>query len=119
MKNRPPLPIIAVAVAYLLYLIWQLVTDFVPVIAGRFGVSVILFYFIFRGSRVAGYILALLCVVSAMPLLVGAIASINGNLKGAITLTVFASPLLALAAYVLFSPKVRAFQRNAAALKKS
>ena len=118
MKNRPPLPIVAVALAYFLYLIWQMVTDFMPVTAGRFAVSAVLFFFVFKGSRIAGNILACLCVVSAALFLVGAVASLKENVKGAIVLTVFAAPLLAFAAYVFFSPRVREFQRNAAALKK-
>ncbi|SDU91394.1 hypothetical protein [Pseudomonas mucidolens] len=119
MKNRPPLPIVAVAIAYFFYLVWQMVTEFMPVTAGRFAVSVALFFFVFRGSRAAGNTLAFLCAVSAVMLLVSTVASIKENVKEAIALTVFAVSLLAFAAYVFFSPKVRAFQRNAVVLQKS
>lgn len=119
MKNRPPLPIVVVAVAYFIYLVWQMVTDFIPVTAGRFVISAILFFFVFRGSRVAGNILAFLCAVSAVMLLVAAVASIKGNVNSAIVITVFACSLLAFAAYVFVNPTVRAFQRSASVLKKS
>ena len=119
MKNRPPLLIVAAAGVYLLYLVWQMATDFLPVTAGRFLISVVLFFFVFRGSRVAGNILAFLSAASAALLLVAALASFKEDVKDAITLTVFAAPLLAFAAYVFFSPKVRAFQRGATALRKA
>ncbi|WP_426180408.1 hypothetical protein [Pseudomonas sp. TWRC1-2] len=119
MKNRPPLPIVAVAGAYFFYLAWQLVTDFMPATAGRFAVAAVLFFFVFRGSRVASNILAALCALSAVLFLVTAVASMKENIKSAVVLTVIAAPLLAFAAYLFLNSKVRAFQRNAATLKKS
>lgn len=119
MKNRPPLLIVAAAGVYLLYLVWQMVTDFMPVTGGRFLISVVLFFFVFRGSRVAGNILAFLSAASAAVLLVAAVAIFKDDAENAIGFTVFASLLLAFAAYVFFSPKVRVFQSSATALRKS
>ncbi|AVD82662.1 hypothetical protein C4Q28_11120 [Pseudomonas sp. SWI6] len=119
MKNRPPLLIVAAAGVYLLYLIWQMITDFMPVTAGRFLIAVVLFFFVFRGSRVAGNILAFLSAASGAVLLVAGAASAKENATNAIALTVFVAPLLVFAAYLVFSPKVRAFQRSATALRQS
>ncbi|WP_454846095.1 hypothetical protein [Pseudomonas farris] len=113
MKKRPPLLIVAVAGAYFLYLAWRLVTDFMPVTAGRFVISIVLFFFVFRGSRAAGNILAFLSALTALLLLVAAVSSFSANVKGAVVFTAFAGLLLAFAAYVFLSPKVLAFQRSA------
>lgn len=110
MKQRPPILLIAVAVAYLGYLLTMLIVDFTPVIAGRFALSALLFLFVLRGSRVAGNIAAFLCALSALVLLVAAVATFSTNAIGAVMFTVIAGLLLLFAAYLFFSPVVRAFQ---------
>jgi hypothetical protein len=113
MKRRPPLLLILAAFAYLAYLAWQLINDFTPVVAGRLALSLVLFFFVFRGSRVAGNILAILCTISAVILLVAAVATFTANTLGAILFTMIASLLAAFAAYLFFSPAIRAFQGKA------
>ena len=113
MKSKPPILLVIAAVAYLGYLAWQLLIDFTPVVAGRLALSAILFLFVFRGSRIAGNILAVLCAISALVLLVAAIATFTVNVVGAVLFTVIAGLLLAFSAYLFFSPAVRAFQGKA------
>jgi hypothetical protein len=113
MKSRPPVLLIVAAVAYLAYLAWQLVVDFTPVVAGRFALSAVLFFFVFRGSRSAGNILAVLCAISALVLLVAAVATFTSNAVGAVLFTVIAGLLLAFSAYLFFSPAMRTFQGKA------
>jgi len=110
MKIKPPLLLVVAAVVYLAYLAWMLVADFTPVVAGRFAISVLLFFFVFRGSRVAGNILAILCALSALVLLVAAVATFSTATLGAVLFTIIAGLLAAFAAYLFFSPAVRAFQ---------
>lgn len=113
MKNRAPLPLILVAVAYLSYLAWQLIVDFTPTVAGRAALSGVLFFFVLRGSRIAGNLLAFFCALSALMLLMAAVSSFTTNTKGAVMFTLIAGLLLAFVSYVFFSPAVRAFQEKA------
>lgn len=108
--KKPPIALVISAVAYLGYLGVQLALDFTPVIAGRLAVSVILFFFVLRGSRIAGNILAVLCGLSALVLLVAAIATFSANAMEAIAFTVIAGLLALFAGYLFFSPAVRSFQ---------
>lgn len=110
MKSKPPLLLVIVAILYLAYLAWMLVVDFTPVVAGRLVISALLFFFVFRGSRVAGNILAILCALSALVLLVAAVATFSTGALGAVLFTVIAGLLAAFAAYLFFSPAVRVFQ---------
>lgn len=110
MKRKPPLLLVIAAVAYLAYLAWMLIVDFSTVVAGRLAISAILFFFVFRGSRVAGNILAILCGLSALVLLVAAIATFSKATLGAVLFTLIAGLLVAFAAYLFFSPAVRTFQ---------
>ena len=110
MKRKPPILLIIVAVAYLAYLAWMLSVNFTPIIAGRFAISAILFVFVFRGSRLAGNILGILFGLSALVLLVAAIATFNKSAIGAALFTLIAGLLGAFAAYLFFSPAIRAFQ---------
>lgn len=113
MKIRAPLPLVLVAVAYLSYLAWQLIVDFTPTVAGRAALTGVLFFFVFRGSRVAGNLLAIFCALSALMLLMAAVPAFTTNTKGAVVFTLIAGLLLAFASYVFFSPAVRAFQAKA------
>ena len=114
MNRRPPALLIVAAVVYLGYLGWELAVNFTPVVAGRFALSALLFFFVLRGSRVGGNVLAILCAISALALLVAAIAAFNANALGAILFTVMAGLLLAFAAYLFFGSAVRSFQGEAA-----
>ena len=111
--KRPPLLLAVFAIAYLAFIAWQIAADFQPVILGRLAVTLVLFFFVFRGNRVAGNILAVLCSITALVLLVAAIATFTANALGALLLTVIAGLLLAFAAHLFFSPAVREFQGKA------
>ena len=111
--KKPPVALIVAAVAYLGYLAVLLALDFTPVVAGRLAISAILFFFVLRGSRVAGNILAVLCGLSALALLVAAVATFSANPMGAITFTVIAGFLAVFAGYLFLSPAVRSFQGKA------
>ena len=113
LMKKTPMAIVIAAVAYLGYLAVQLALDFTPVIAGRLAISVILFFFVLRGSRIAGNILAVLCGLSALVLSAAAIARYSANAAEAITFTVIAGLLAAFAGYLFFSPAVRTFQGKA------
>jgi hypothetical protein len=111
--KKPPVLLAVFAIAYLAFLVWQIAADYKPVLLGRLAVTLVLFFFVFRGSRIAGNILAVLCCISALVLLVAAIATFNANATSAILLTVTAGLLLAFAAYLFFSGSVRKFQGKA------
>ena len=111
--NRPPWVLIIATVGYVGYLVVLLVLDFTPVVAGRLGISLVLFFFVLRGSRIAGNILAVLCGLSALVLLVAAGATFSANAAGAIMFTIIAGLLGLFAGYLFFSPAIRAFQAKA------
>lgn len=111
--KKPPLLLAIFAVAYLAFLAWQIAADFQPIVLGRLVVALILFFFVFRGSRVAGNILAVLCAISALIALVAAIATFSANALSGALLTITAGLLLMFAAYLFFSSAVRAFQGKA------
>ena len=115
MKSRPPLLLAIAAAAYLAYLVFLLATDFKPVVAGRFVFSAVLLFFVLRGSRIAGNIMAILCAISALILLVAAVATFQTNAQGAVIFTVIAGLLLAFSAYLFFGPSIRTFQGKARA----
>ena len=110
MKGKPPVPIVVVAILYMVYLVWSLIADFRVPVAGRLVLSGILFFFVLRGSRIAGNLLAVLCAISAAMAIVFAIAVVGRNLYGAILACGFAVPLLAFAWYLFSNPDVRRFQ---------
>ena len=110
MKVKPPVLLILVVVAYLAYLAFLLITGFTPIVAGRFALSVLLFFFVLRGSRTAGNVLALLSTISAIVLLIAALATFSTNYLAAVVFAIIAALLLAFSAYLFFSPSVRAFQ---------
>ena len=111
--KRPPLLLALFAIAYLVFIAWQIYAAYQPVLLGRLGVTLLLFFFVFRGSRVAGNILAILCAITALVLLVAAIATFNANTISAVLLSIAAGLLLAFSAYLFFGPAVRAFQGKA------
>ncbi len=115
MENKPPILLVGFAAAYLAYELWVLIPDFTLAAAVRLVLTVVLFFFVFRGSRIAGNILAIITAITALMPLVAAVAIFGTNLQASAVLTVFAGLLLALAAY-FFSPDVRAFQRRASAV---
>ena len=114
MKARPPILLTVAVLAYLAYLGFMLIVDFTPTIAGRFALSVLLIFFVLRGSRIAGNILAILCALSALILLVAAVATIVSATTAAIAFTVIAGLLIAFCFYLFRSPAIRAFQTKAA-----
>lgn len=111
-ENRPPLPLMLVAVGYLVYLAWKLVVDFSPEVLVRFGLSVILFFFVFQGSRLAGNILAMLCTISAILSLVVAFTIFTTNTHKAVIFSIIATLLLAFSVYLVFNPAIRMFQKK-------
>ena len=115
MFKNPPLPLILAAVLYLGYEAWSLTVTPTGVAAGRLALSAVLFFFVLRGSQVAARIMAVLASLSALILLVAAIATFTRNPSGAIVFTVIAGLLILFAVYVWVSPKVRAFQERASA----
>jgi hypothetical protein len=117
--KKPPLALIIAAVAYLGYLAVLLALDFTPIVAGRLAVSAILFFFVLRGSRIAGNILAVLCGLSALVLLVAAVATFSTNAMSSVAFTVIAGLLAAFAGYLFFSPAVRVFQSKALPVSSS
>lgn len=80
----------------------------VPVI--RFGLTVLLAYFVYRGSLVARVIFAVLCVTAALMVLYYSAIAISGiNLEGTAVLVLLAGYYL-LAAWAVFgSAPIRAF----------
>ncbi len=106
----PPIPLISVPAAYLIHLAAKLVIDFDPTVAGRLALSTILVIFVLKGSRIAGGIMGVLCALSALVLLVAAIATFAVNAQAAVIFTLLAGLIGAFAAYLFFSPSVRAFQ---------
>jgi hypothetical protein len=115
MFKNPPLPLILAAVVYLGYETWSLAVTPTGVAAGRLALSAVLFLFVLRGSRVAARIMAVLTSLSALILLVAAIATFTRNPTGAIVFTIIAGLLALFAVYVCVNPKVRAFQERASA----
>src|SRR4051794_15457483 len=83
MKHKPPVLLVFAVASYVAYLVWMLLVDFKPVVAGRLIASAVLFIFVFRGSRVAGNLLAILCGLSALLLLVTAVATFGASAMGA------------------------------------
>jgi hypothetical protein len=111
--KRPPVLLAVATISYLAYLAWLLISDFTPVVAGRLGLSAVLIFFVLRGSRVAGNILAVLCALSSLVLLVAAVATFSANALGAVVFTLISGLLAAFSAYLFFSPTIRAFQGKA------
>ena len=110
MKPKPPLPLVVISSAYLLYLAWMTATQFSPVVAGRLAISAILIFLVLRGSRAAGNILAVLCAISGVVLVIAAVATISSNPTAAVIFVVMAAFTFAFASYLYFSTAVRAFQ---------
>lgn len=108
--KKPPLLLTVFAIAYLAFIAWQIAADYRPVLLGRLAVTLVLFFFVFRGSRVAGNILAILCAITALVLFVAAIATFSTNTSSAVLLTITAGLLIAFSAYLFFSPAIRKFQ---------
>lgn len=117
--KRPPFLLALFAFAYLAFITWQICAAFEPVLLGRLAVTLVLFFFVFRGSRVAGNILAILCAITALLLLVAAITTFNANTISASLLTIIAALLLAFSAYLFFSSSVRKFQGKALPITSS
>lgn len=110
--KKPPLPLSLYLISYLAFLAWQLYAAYRPILLGRLVVTLVLFFFVARGSRVAGNILAILFFMGALMLLVNAIAIFNVNAINALWATIAAGLFLMFSAYLFFSPAVRAFQRK-------
>ncbi|MFC4728956.1 hypothetical protein [Coralloluteibacterium thermophilus] len=110
LEDKPPLILVVAAVAYMAYLAWLLMVNFAPVVLGRFALSGLLFFFVLRGSRVAGNILAVLCGLSALIILADIIAVFPVSPGAAAQFGIIAGLLAAFSAYLFFSPGVRAFQ---------
>ena len=113
MKIKPPFPVIGVTVAYLASELWELATEPSFTVAIRLSLSVLLFYFVLRGSRVAGNILAVLCLLSVPICIYAAVAFWRYLPKEASLFALASVFLLAFAAYMFFSPAVRRFQLQA------
>jgi len=116
MFKNPPLPLILAAVLYLGYEAWSLSVTPTAVAAGRLALSALLFFFVLRGSRIAARIMSILTGLSALILLVAAVATFRVNAAGASAFTVMAGLLALFAVYVWTSPKIRDFQDRASGL---
>jgi hypothetical protein len=108
--KKPPVTLIVAAVLYFGYLAVTLALDFSGGVLGRLLVAAALFYFVFRGSRVAGNILAFLSAISAIVLLVAAVATFTANPYGAAILVAIVFPLGLFSWFLAFSRSMRAFQ---------
>ena len=112
MKLKPPLLLVVVLCAYLAYLLWLTVTQFSPVVGGRLAISALLVFFVLRGSRTAGTILAVLCGISGLILVVAAIATFNSNPTESVVFCIVAGLTFTFSSYLLFSKAVRQFQTS-------
>ncbi len=108
--KKPPLALIIATVLYLGYLAILLILNLSPIVAGRLVFSIVLFFFVLRGNRIAGNILATLCSLSSLILLIAAIATISNNTMGGVLFTIIAGLLALFASYLFFSSEIRAFQ---------
>jgi len=111
--KKPPVTLVVATVLYFGYLAITLAIDLSGVVLGRFVVAAVLFYFVFRGSRVAGNILAFLSAVSAVVLLVATVAALTFNPYSAVILIAMAFPLGLFAWFLAFSQSMREFQAPA------
>ena len=111
--KKPPLALLVSAAADLGYLAILPALDFTPAVAGCLAISALLLFFVLRGSRIAGNILAVLCGLGALVLLVAAVATFPANPMGAILFTVIAGLLAVFAGYLFFSKSIRVFQGKA------
>lgn len=98
-------------IAHLAFLLWELAAYYQPATLARLALDLVLFFLVFRGSRIAGNILAVLFAINAMVLVVVAVTVFSASAAEAIPLAVNALLLLVFSAYLFFSPAVRRFQR--------
>jgi hypothetical protein len=106
-SSRPPALLIAIAVAYVGLEVVTLFVEREPTVAVRLGISILLFYIVLRGSRVAACFLAACCVGAALISVYGVIAF---PAPAAIGFALGGIVCLAIAFYVVFNRRVRAFQ---------
>ena len=107
--KRPPLLLLVFTIAHLAFLLWELAAYYQPATLARLALDLVLFFLVFRGSRVAGNILAVFFAINALVLFVVAVTVLSASAAEAIPLAVNAL-LLVFSAYLFFSPAVRRFQ---------
>ena len=107
--KRAPLPLSITAIAYVAFEAWTLFSEPSATVAVRFVLTLVLFYFVLRGSRAAGFVLA---ACSAGAALVSAYAVAKFPMPYSIWFGVAGLVCAALTTYVLFSPAVRKFQSS-------
>ena len=112
MKVRPPLLLAVPLIISLAYEVWWLVTQPSGVIAGHFALNALLTFFVLRGSRAAGIIWAILSFLSGLLFVFVAVKVAPAGPNNPLWYWALAVLLFANAAYVVFSPSVRAFQRG-------
>jgi hypothetical protein len=110
--TKAPLSLWLIAITYIALEVWTFSQGPSLAVATRTAISLVLFYFLLRGSRAAGYILAL-CMAGAA--LICFYAVVVFSAPASIIFGVAGVVLSGLASYVIFSPTVRAFQASAVA----
>ena len=111
--KRPPFLLVIYTIAYLAFPLWEIAADYEPATLGRLVIDLVLLFFVFRGSRFAGNILAVFCAITTLVLLIVAIAIFNADTPDAVLLAINSGLILAFATYLFFSPAVRKFQGKA------
>jgi hypothetical protein len=107
--KKAPLSLWLIAISYLALEVWTFFNEPSVDVVVRLILSIVLLYFLLKGSRIAGYIFAACCF--------------GAGLIGFYAATVLTSPLsflfgsigagcFALSGYILFSPSIRAFQES-------
>ena len=112
MKTRPPLLLAVPLVITLAFELWWLVTQPSVVTAGHSALYALLAFFVLRGSRTAGIIWALLSFLGGLLFVFVAVQVAPAGPNNPLWYWALAVLLLANAAYVVFNPSVRAFQRG-------
>ena len=112
MKGRPPLLLAVPLIITLAYEVWWLVTQPSAVTAGHSALYALLTFFVLRGRRAAGIAWAILCFLGGLLFVFVATKVAPAGPNNPLWYWALAVLLLANAAYVVFSPSVRAFQRG-------
>lgn len=108
--KRPPNLLLSGCILYLLLEIWLLAREPSTTVAVRFMLTLILFFFVLRGSRTAGVIWGICNLLGALAAGYFAFALAKSSAVVAMLFALGALLTLANAAYLFFSSNVRSFQ---------
>jgi hypothetical protein len=114
LKNRPPRLACFLAFADLTYLVWTLLTHFSVAVASRFVISAVLWWFVFKGRKLAGDLLGGCCALSAFLSLALVKDMASASMVAAVVAMSIPVSLGGLAAYFLFGSSMRKFQNRVA-----